>query len=777
MKNLAKIGLWSTSAALIVSCAPLMAQTTSSSLSDTAAEADGSGEIVVTATLRNERLQDVPVSVSSFDRSKLDQQGIKDITDVARNIPGLNFTAVGDRAGQFTIAIRGVQSEAGAATTGVYIDDVAVQTRKVAGTGLGTPFPRIFDLERVEVLRGPQGTLFGAGSQGGTLRFITPQPSLNRTSMYARGELSKTKYGDPNYEMGVAFGMPIVEGKIGARVSAWFRQDGGWIDRINRQTGNVEERGANGQKAYTVRAAIRAEVSENFTLTPSVFVQQETRRGPSSFWEELSNPDNGVFRDGRNIAVPSRDKFWIPSLNAELDLGSVKMISITSYIDRKVRVKEDWTAFVGAQLLANPRRPASSFTLVDLTSTQKSFSQEVRIQSGDTGPFRWIVGGYYQRSKQTAFQVVIDPTAAQEIVANRGRSFTQLFGQEPINGNILFIQDPFNTLDKQISGFAQVDYDITDKLTLTAGARISKTSFSYNALVLGPIGSRIPQAGKQSESPITPKFGAQYKFDDDHNVYASAAKGFRVGGVNQQPVQTCLQLLASQGLTFGKDYDSDSVWSYEIGSKNQFAGGRVIVNGSAFQIKWDNIQQIVTIPGCSQGYTSNLGKATSTGFDLELQFRVGDALRIGAAVGYQNAKYDLNVFLLPGRSTVSKGDHLPGSPWKVALNAQYDFADLFGKEGYLRADYQYQSEDANPQSQENPGNLTSFDNTFYHSPATHYVTMRGGIKLDAFDISLFVDNVFDSSPTIRRIATNRAAPFRVTSFRPRTVGVTGILRY
>src|SRR5580692_8729248 len=185
-------------------------------------------EIVVTATRHEEGLSKVPISVTALTQDAMDVRGIKDILDVARFTPGINI----DNSGTNNIAIRGIASTGGAGTTGIYLDDTPIQMRALAFNP-DEALPKSFDMDRVEVLRGPQGTLFGAGSEGGTVRYITTQPSLTKDSIYSREEVSYTQGGDPSYEAGVAGGMPIIDGTLGVRASVWYRRDGGWIDRVD----------------------------------------------------------------------------------------------------------------------------------------------------------------------------------------------------------------------------------------------------------------------------------------------------------------------------------------------------------------------------------------------------------------------------------------------------------------------------------------------------------------------------------------------------------------
>src|ERR1700732_1660013 len=209
-------------------------------------------EITVTATRHEESLSKVPISVTALTQDAMDLRGIKDFQDIVRFTPGVNI----DNSGTNNIAIRGIASTGGAGTTGIYIDDTPIQIR---GTAFNPDdaLPKSFDIDRVEVLRGPQGTLFGAGSEGGTVRYITTQPSLTKTSIYSRAELSSTQGGDPSYEAGVAAGGPLVQDKFGARLAVWYRKDGGWIDRIDPYTLAVVDTNAKHDETVLVGLAGR----------------------------------------------------------------------------------------------------------------------------------------------------------------------------------------------------------------------------------------------------------------------------------------------------------------------------------------------------------------------------------------------------------------------------------------------------------------------------------------------------------------------------------------
>ncbi len=218
---------------------------------DAANSTDALAEIVVTANRREEGLSKVPISVSAYTQEAMDIKGIRDFTDIARFTPGVTI----DSEGTNSISIRGISSSGGAGTTGIYIDDTPIQMRAM-GVNADDTLPKTFDMDRVEVLRGPQGTLFGAGSEGGTVRYIMTQPSLTRFSSYARSEVSYTEGGSPNYEAGLAVGGPIVEDTLGFRVSAWYRRDGGWIDLIDPTTLQTVDKNTNHDETTVLRAAM-----------------------------------------------------------------------------------------------------------------------------------------------------------------------------------------------------------------------------------------------------------------------------------------------------------------------------------------------------------------------------------------------------------------------------------------------------------------------------------------------------------------------------------------
>jgi outer membrane receptor protein involved in Fe transport len=800
--------LWASVAAmaLVANAAAARAQ---EEASPQVVENDPETEIVVTATLRDVNLSKVPLSVAAYSQETMDEQGVRRVDDIATKTPGVTLTrGDGRNAAAATISIRGIASTAGSATTGIYIDDTPIQIRSV-GFSAYNPFPAVFDLERIEVLRGPQGTLFGAGSEGGTLRFITPRPDLNDVRAYGRAELATTEGGSESYELGAAVSVPLVNDKLAFRASGYYRRDGGYLDRVDfdratRTPTTVLDKNANSQDTLVFQGSLAFAPTETLTITPSVFFQKITNDESNTFWEALSDREESEFRTGGAVPNTNRDRFVLPALNIELELGDVTLVSNTSYFDRKQSAVNDYTPFEAGIWAGNPFYPPGIEARAYQYNDQQNFTQEVRLQSSDAeARLSWVVGLFYSRAEQTAAQFVENEFLDDPVLLGRPAFpggptlFSIIFGGVPLaEGRYTFVLDDVEAIDEQIAGFGQADFKLTDKLTLTGGIRVAETRFSADARFYGPVvGPEVNDAGEQQESPITPKVGVSYQADSDNLFYASAAKGFRVGGYNPAvgvPCGTTAGPNPIPGTSLGvlgltnrpAFFDSDSVWSYEVGSKNRVLDRRLQVEASAFYIDWSNIQQTVGLARCGFSFVENLGSATSKGFDLALQASITDDLTLGGAVGYTKAEFGETVFGGPSRAPgvlpiVTAGDDIPLNPWTVYLNGQYDY-DIAGRRGYTRFDFQHLSRQSSPVPGTNPANGGT-DPTIPSRPSSTTLSLRTGIDLDTFDVSLFVNNVFNSHPRLTRART--AGPpgpnslFTNTTLRPRTIGITLTGRY
>ena len=488
-------GTIGTAVALIVFSAAANGQSSGSAIAASTNNA-GLEEIVVTATRREETVNTVPLSVTAYDTAKLDAQGIVSIDDLALMTPGLAFTRT-RYADTTSISIRGIASSVGAATTGVYVDDTPVQVRTL-GFGATNLYPENFDLERVEVLRGPQGTLFGAGSEGGTVRFITTPPSLTDYSGYARADSSYMDHGSPNGEAGVAFGGPIINDTLGFRASGWFGHDGGYIDRVSPINGATLDHDANYANSYAVRAALRFKPTDAVDATLSTYTQNQDRNDGNRFYERFSDPSDGVFRAAEPIGEPSSDRYWLTSLNVQIKLGNLfNLISVTSDLNRRDVAKSDYSQFFPTLLfgpavwdnqsyLSLPTAPYEYEAQSTFLDTQNNFVQEVRLQTTpDTGPFSGTLGVFYSLARQSDTQTAYDPTLNQLTETYFGASAPEAFGLPLLAQDTSYLSEDRGR-DKQTAIFSDVGYEILHGLKVDAGFRYQWASYQYQGFQAGP---------------------------------------------------------------------------------------------------------------------------------------------------------------------------------------------------------------------------------------------------------------------------------------------------
>ncbi|MFO1465478.1 MAG: TonB-dependent receptor [Steroidobacteraceae bacterium] len=487
---------------------------------------------------------------------------------------------------------------------------------------------------------------------------------------------------------------------------------------------------------------------------------------------------NSRFRTGNALATSNEDKFTLTALKIEWDLGPVQLVSSTSYYDRKQSAISDYTQFDRSIFLATPFADTGgdNSAPTQWADDQKNFTQEIRLQSSDAAArLNWTAGAFFQRARENTVENVYDP------------GLLNFFGV-PATDGFIYRQNPFNSVDKQTALFGQVDFKVTDKFKVIGGVRVSKTEYEGNAEYSGFVlfGPPVSSTGKISEHPVTPRFGLEYQVNPDNLLYLTIAKGFRIGGANPKVGTTCIADLQGYGLSDVPDkYSSDSLWSYEVGSKNQFADRKVLINASAYLIKWKNIQQNVYLLNCGFQFTSNLGEMRSTGFDLQAEVRPFDALSLGATFAYTNAKYSKTAFATPAAAAaaaaggpnapfpvVSDGDRFGGSPWTLALFGQVNFP-VASHEGYARMDYQYGAKLNGLMPGQNPADGGNPDVVF-GTPANSYASLRTGVKLGAVDLSLFAQNLFNAQPNLSKVleGTPTGSPlFQIYTFRPRTVSV------
>jgi iron complex outermembrane receptor protein len=840
-------------------------------------------EVVITATRQVDTVSKVPLSITAVTQKALDQQGITQITDLARVVPSLQISTGGAGGSVSQIAIRGISSTAGAAVTGVYLDDTSLTKRNANNiSGLnGSPAPPLFDLERVEVLRGPQGTLYGGSSEGGTVRFITPTPSLTRMSGYARVQLSHTAFGGWGYEGGVAVGGPIVQDKLGFRASAFHRRTAGYVDAVNPYTQQVFAKDNNWGTQDVLRATLLWRPTDDLSITPAIYASHERNNDSSQIskpipsaasiaatgfvpsalintgWGGLQPRCNvlpasptartsvtpvvctgsnqyvypahpapayklGPFqslRAGPTATTPFTDYNEVASLTADYDFHFAQLKVIGSYIhDQEKSITYDTS-------IITPLFNGYPFTLPELPNWNANGgnfrpdnkrwgnSLEARLSSpADAKLFSWVVGYFHSNVRaNNYYNNIEDVDTPARIIA--GTSSLQRYGVQLRNGEYA---TRYQTLkDKEDAFFGELNWHVTDTIKLTGGVRRSTTSFHYTQVFYGTInGSYDPAAiaggitdGTVSETPVSPKFGAQWQITPNDQVYVTAAKGYRAGGVNG-PLSAgqCGPALASVGLTVSdipQVFNSDSIWSYEAGTKLKMFNNRLAVNAALYKINWTGLQISVGVPvlGCGQQWIQNLGAAESKGGDIEAQFRVFQGFTVSANASYNSAKYTQDAFGpkptngAAAQQFATAGTPLGLQPYRVNLQAQYNWS-LMGKwDAYVRADYTYTPHYRTlrfGQANWNPD--TSF------VPKSEVVNFRAGVTVNSLDVNLFVNNVFNSVDALGGSGSNGAygggrtgcavatgascsvftsftPAITYNTFRPREIGLQAVYRF
>jgi iron complex outermembrane recepter protein len=817
-------------------------------------------EITVTATRREESISKVPISITALTQDDLDQKGIRDFSEMVRFTPGVSI----DTSGTNAISIRGISSSGGAGTTGIYIDDTPIQMRAL-GFNPDDTLPKTFDLDRVEVLRGPQGTLFGAGSEGGTVRYIMAQPSVTTESTYARTEMSFTQDGAPSYEAGIAHGGQIIDGVLGYRASVWSRFDGGWIDRVDETTGALTEKNANRATTMAMRFALLYQPAENIKITPSIAFQDKQQHDDSTFWPAYSNPSRGQFNDATPELIPQPDKYYLPALKIQVDFAHATLISNSSYYHRDQQDSYQGTVYdlafyqaigwpnalyAGAPALGcgsastTATQPCSWYPLLDskgvhlpagfsdystpntITNQQRSWTQEFRLQSNDEGRLKWTAGMFLSMAEEQSIEQLNDPNINQFLSALYGGPiFDGIYGtgtSSPANiGNTLFgsyyscagapgstpqpasapvpncdiYYNRNKSYDHQFAGFGELTYKLTDQLSLTAGGRYAKLSFSLDHYANGYEDYGPSQAGgTEHESAFTPKLGLNFQADDHNLYYFTYAKGFRPGGYNPPlPPLFCSPGLIQDGFPSGQSpqtYNSDTTQSYEIGSKNNF-NDHLKIASSVYYIQWNGIQQNVYVAGnCGLQFTDNLGTAVAKGFDFQADAALGGGVSLEASVGYTDAKFSktsLNNLAVAGDAISGEAsiNYSPGTnaPWTIAVGPQFDFRAA-DHDAFVRLDWEYTSQNNWLAPVQDPRSL-QYDPFSYPLPATSFFSLRGGVKFGGWQVSMFVDNLFDSHTVlnyalVQNDSFNPAGPVRPQendyTFRPRTIGITATFK-
>jgi outer membrane receptor protein involved in Fe transport len=734
---------------------------------------------VVTAQKRSENVKDVPASISEISGDDLNTRHIVDYDDLTRAVPNVSFSS-GGTEGLSNIEIRGVSSGAGFPTVGIYLDETPISLQ---GGFIGQAQPIPFDLARVEVLRGPQGTLYGASSMGGAIRFITNQPKLGTSEIDVASDVSGTLHAGANYNESIVVNSPLTS-DMALRVGVDYGSNSGWINHYDYLTGVEDDRGINSVKQGVIKVALLYQPTDDLKITPQVWMQRVRSEDSSVFYPSL-----GLYNTNKEVREPSDDKLFIPSLTINAHFSGADVTSISSYYWRNNDRLLDGTyfndvAFALYFLDPNPvfashqaqndsliaHVPSPSY--VGVKETQ--FTQEVRATSARPGegdlPLRWTAGLYYSRQVQNSQNSEYSPGLNSTFESIYGYPLSSPIVQNALGttattfDNDLIYLNPDSLKLYEYAAFGELGYDVLPRLHATAGLRYEYSTQSFHQIAGGFYGLGIPSpyASASHANATTPKFSAVYDLSDTSTAYVSAAKGYRLGGApGPVPASLCAGDLKAIGLSGPPGpFSSDSLWSYELGSKLLLDDRTVSVDVSAYLINWKNIQQGITLPDCGFGFVGNFGDARNYGAELQLAYkpRFVPNLTLGLNAG-------------GGKSVITRsangledqvGANVLGTPkWTATTTVDYRHPITENLIGFARADYDYTGMSY--------GSFQSTDPA-YIQPA--YGVLNGSFGIDAggsLQISIYAKNLLNNQRIIQR--PNVADIEEGYTVRPLTIGL------
>jgi outer membrane receptor protein involved in Fe transport len=747
----------------VISSSLAQSTTATQPAADTSATA-GLEEIVVTADRHVGTVQTTPISITAISGDELQARGITSASELGAETPGISEHNSGP--GQTEYEMRGISSAGGTSpTVGFYLDDVPLTPAAQSLEGKVVIDPNLYDLNRVEVLRGPQGTLYGSSSMGGTIRLITNQPDTH--DFAASGQLtgSGTQSGGANYGINAMVNLPLINDQLAVRIVGTDTYTSGWIDRIvvnpfplptagGFARGNVlaapvvaDHKDVNWEREESVRGSVLWQPVDGLTITPTLMYQKITQGGPN-----YVDIPPGVSYEAHyqpfDVSEPYSDTFTLTTLPIKWDFDSIEVASITAHYSRNSHLVQD-TSEIGQDFLeALIGVPGVSYaTAGPLISYETDHtgqtSEEFRLSSTGSAPLQWVAGAFYEDyDAHTVIGTGTPGPAAQALL-------TSLFGG-PSYFNLAFE----NTL-KQYAGFGEVSYQL-GPFKATAGLRYY--SYQQNqdltqggGLVTGggpPTSTTTPS----SAHGFNPKYNLAYEPNKDLTLYVEAAKGFRPGGVNSPPPVTCPKNALG--------YDPDSLWSFELGEKARFLDGRVTINSAVYYEDWSNIQQQFT-ELCGVVVAQNAGTAHVYGAEVEATAKITQELTLSNGLGLTHAF----IAESPPGSAFTAGERVQNVPSVTnTTSITYTRPVLPDYDLVFRATNVYTGDSTDP----------SFS-PITEIPSRDIANLRLGlVGTNRLSVFLFVDNVTDKRAYLNdpeEIFTFVPSTDRATTNQPRTIGV------
>jgi iron complex outermembrane receptor protein len=729
-------------------------------------------EIIVTAQKRAERVQDIPISVTAISGADLDAQGIADLEDATRGIPGVAQTSAGPGQTQYTI--RGLSSAGPAVSTvGFYLDDVPMTAPSSAENGHVVIDPDLYDLNRVEVLRGPQGTLYGSGSMGGTIKIVTNQPELDKFSFSAKVDGSTTSGGGLNGDINGMINIPIIDGKLAIRIVGTDQHNSGWIDRVvlsdfplpngsqcapftGCTRGNVLassvsaiHRDVNDEDLKSTRASVRYQATEELSVAVGAFYQTISQGGLNYF----DNPPGTLAHyEPFDIAEPFSDTFRLYNLVLDYASSAVDVTSATSYWTRLQSQIQDTSETIESAFgfptfdVAGGGVGPVAWNSLDST---KQFSEEVRLTSRDNGAWRWLIGGFYS-----------DYDFAENQFSN-AEGFVPQFGSANVF-NALFANNM-----KQKAAFGETSFKFASGLKATLGLRwysYTQSGSTTDSGVAVGVDTPVTTHVSAKNSGVNPKFTFSYEGVQDLLLYGTASKGFRPGAGNGPiPVSgpdSCLSGLQALGKNASpSQYGPDSVWNYEIGEKATIWDRRLTLNSAIYYERWTKVQQGIVLP-CGFGFIDNVGTNNVRGAEIEIEAKLSSLWTVEQSAGYTHGTISSTVAgsgLAPGEKLLN----VPTYTVNTSLVYNRPINDRYSIVARASNTVVGPSED-----------LTFFLNNL---PGYDIANFRVGLVQSGWSAFLFVDNLTNKQAFLSNTtnyALNIPSLNRVATNQPRTIGLS-----
>ncbi len=766
-------------------------------------EAALSEEITVTAMKREETVLNVPFSVAAPTEQVLRSRGVEGLEGIAANVGGFTVQNLGP--GQSQVAMRGVSAgqivrdQPGVKEqVGAYLDE------SVISLSLFTPDLDLFDTSRVEVLRGPQGTLFGSGSASGTVRYITNQPRPGITEGFAEIGANAVQGGNGGANLKFGFNVPLGKDNA-ARVAAYYDRLPGFIESVQPDL-SIKKHVDDGFRSG-VRAAVRFAPSGAFSITPRIVYQRVDQNGwnREDIFNILANPYTttrpavslGERQQFTQLKEEFTDDFVLADLNLKYDIGGssrMALDSITSYTFRDILVVRDATALTASITGGSIGLPQPVYTIngpLNDATTAKVWTQEMRL-SGSRPNAHWLVGGFYGHT---------DRDYGQDLRVNgfQDRSGIPTQGLRAPKDSLFWSELGYQL--NQFALFGETTITVTPSFDVTAGLRYYYFNEDKQQIFDGIFGndnngtSLVSQPGSTNANGVAPRFIATYRFSENANVNAQVSRGFRLGGIND-PLN--VPLCTPQDLTtFGgrETWKDEKVWNYELGYKSRVLNGNGSFNVSGFYMDIRDLQATVTAGSCSSRLIFNVPKARSTGLELEFQAAPNSHLDFAFSGSFNNSELRSTLTSTApsgGTSVVSgieQGARLPTVPQvQLALATTYQGEVMPGSLAYVTATYQHIGSRLTQVGDQDLGtlDLLSFGKntlggpltatTFRYNPelpAYDLVNLRVGVRRNAWDIAVFVNNLTDEHAllSLDRERGTRARISYLTN-QPRSFGIS-----